>query len=88
MTILPSRRTEFTHLFPRFLDEFLNADVGNQHCRVYRESAAKARENYERVCAKADRGEDYTDDLLRRETDAGCLVHVDVAQVVVEGPAL
>ena len=81
MTILPSRRTEFTHLFPRFLDEFLNADVGNQHCRVYRESAAKARENYERVCAKADRGEDYTDDLLRtflphgdctytRETDA------------------
>ena len=81
MTILPARRTEFTHLFSRFIDEFLNADIGSELSHIYRESAARARDNYQRVCAKADRGEDYTDDLLRtflphgdctytRETDA------------------
>ena len=81
MTILPTRQTEFTQLFSRFVDEFLNAEVGSEHCRIYRDSVARGRENYERVCGKADRGEDYTDDLLRtflphgdctytRETDA------------------
>lgn len=63
--MLPSRYTDFAPLFNRFVEEFLDADIGEHHRKVYLEAARKADENYERVCRMADRGEDYTDDLLR-----------------------
>ncbi len=81
MSILPARITEFNQLFKRFVKEFLESESGEHHRILYLEAATKARENYDRVCGKADRGEEYTDDLLRtflphgegtytRETDA------------------
>lgn len=76
MPIPELRLTKFKNLFNRYIDEFLNAEIGEEHRQLALQAAEDARVHYARVGRKVQQGEEYTDDLLRTFLPHGASTYV------------
>ncbi len=61
---MPDKRSEFTHLFRRFVDAYASTSDGERHLRDYKEGREQGRRNYEEIVGAADRGEDVAQRVL------------------------
>ncbi len=60
------RAEQFAELFDEFSDTFLNTEKGKKHISVYERQRAEARRNFADITARADGGEDVTDQVLQK----------------------
>ncbi len=64
--VVPKKREEFQTMFAECVDDYLDGAVGEWHLGAYAEARAQAQANFQHIMAKAERGEDITDDVLLR----------------------
>jgi len=59
-----AKRAQFEVLFGEFLESYPATEGGQQHIEVYEPSRQRGRENFEKIVAAADQGDDITEMVL------------------------